>query len=837
MIRSIFKKNLCIGLLLVLLFVLCSCSKFGFEERLYNEICDKKCLSEYPRDIEINSVATVKLGKYEQDNNFDNGKEDIEWIVVEKEGGKALLLSKYIIDLKQYDELLGEDGHIINKQDNFEAILTDWKNSDVRKWLNDDFYVETFNKEEKNIICGSEISFSVEHKNLYSHGSFSKEYGQVEEKDKLFLLSTHDINLYMGRTGNNPNKKIIAEASEYVKNIFDKNYKEKYVKNMYFDDKELEGERFINYFVTNCQTYMLRDVAKVDDYNLVKCVDENGYMAKFGKCFELTPYNSLDSDRIKKYNKADVNNFVMGIRPAMWVDFGNRVLSKKELIDDRIGSDSAVKYYIHDIGKMHAITEYSVNTDVDDYDTVCFGKWEQDANFENGAEDIEWILLEKDEKNAKLISKYVLDYGYQMQFNSHFAFSNEEVKCVKEIYQEAENNNVNLCDYISNDEILKYDDAVTESSYGYKTRKFNAQYTKYAKYLMNFYPEEYKYDGYWIKDVIKDLGYAGGTDISRCVNRLRVSEKGEVSEYGKAYWSWGGYSSNEYSIGTDRYVCGVRPVIHLLIDTINDYEPSGNDTYFYRDFEYGKTFTIDNIEKARPLLNETEGVTYDYIVDYSYTGIEPNFIEGQGYVINDKYYNQGTVRDMFDTIKFGKYEQDNNLDNGPEDIEWIVIQLDRPSKHVRLLSKYVLDYMEYQHNDNEKANKYGGIEKIYDKNYVTSDVRKFLNNQFYESAFSEEEKNKLLLVHSVYENHDVYDKVYIPPDLQGSNSTDATVYTDYAQDKFLKDETYSFEKNPDVKRTDYFLEPSYQYINGYNACRFYDIRPKGVRPMIVIKIE
>ena len=118
MIRSIFKKNLCIGLLLVLLFVLCSCSKFGFEERLYNEICDKKCLSEYPRDIEINSVATVKLGKYEQDNNFDNGKEDIEWIVVEKEGGKALLLSKYIIDLKQYDELLGEDGHIINKQDN-----------------------------------------------------------------------------------------------------------------------------------------------------------------------------------------------------------------------------------------------------------------------------------------------------------------------------------------------------------------------------------------------------------------------------------------------------------------------------------------------------------------------------------------------------------------------------------------------------------------------------------------------------------------------------------------------------------------------------------------------
>ena len=47
-----------------------------------------------------------------------------------------------------------------------------------------------------------------------------------------------------------------------------------------------------------------------------------------------------------------------------------------------------------------------------------------------------------------------------------------------------------------------------------------------------------------------------------------------------------------------------------------------------------------------------------------------------------------------DTIIFGTYEQDNNPDNGPEPIEWDV--LDSKDGNVLVVSKYVLDWKEYQ---------------------------------------------------------------------------------------------------------------------------------------------
>lgn len=36
----------------------------------------------------------VFFGAYEQDNNTSNGKEDVEWLVLEVKDGKALVISK-----------------------------------------------------------------------------------------------------------------------------------------------------------------------------------------------------------------------------------------------------------------------------------------------------------------------------------------------------------------------------------------------------------------------------------------------------------------------------------------------------------------------------------------------------------------------------------------------------------------------------------------------------------------------------------------------------------------------------------------------------------------------
>ena len=51
---------------------------------------------------------TIKLGTYEQDNNKSNGKEEIEWRVLDIDGNEALLISEYALDCKPYNEEYAE---------------------------------------------------------------------------------------------------------------------------------------------------------------------------------------------------------------------------------------------------------------------------------------------------------------------------------------------------------------------------------------------------------------------------------------------------------------------------------------------------------------------------------------------------------------------------------------------------------------------------------------------------------------------------------------------------------------------------------------------------------
>ena len=81
-----------------------------------------------------------------------------------------------------------------------------------------------------------------------------------------------------------------------------------------------------------------------------------------------------------------------------------------------------------------------------------------------------------------------------------------------------------------------------------------------------------------------------------------------------------------------------------------------------------------------------------------------------------------------DTITFGKYEQDNDLSNGAEDIEWIVLSIE--DNKALVISKYALDCKAYN----------------YIKTNITWEycsIRKWLNDSFYNSAFSSEEQTKI----------------------------------------------------------------------------------------------
>lgn len=74
------------------------------------------------------------------------------------------------------------------------------------------------------------------------------------------------------------------------------------------------------------------------------------------------------------------------------------------------------------------------------------------------------------------------------------------------------------------------------------------------------------------------------------------------------------------------------------------------------------------------------------------------------------------------TVFLGYYEQDGNLNNGPEPIEWMVLGMDGES--LLLLSKYGLDSRTY-HNRNASVN------------WKSSSIRSWLNGEFQSAAFAE----------------------------------------------------------------------------------------------------
>lgn len=92
-----------------------------------------------------------------------------------------------------------------------------------------------------------------------------------------------------------------------------------------------------------------------------------------------------------------------------------------------------------------------------------------------------------------------------------------------------------------------------------------------------------------------------------------------------------------------------------------------------------------------------------------------------------------------DVITFGSYEQDGNLNNGKEPIEWIVlfVQPHEVGYLYHLVSKDALDSKPYN-------NIAGNV------NWKTSSIRKWLHDDFMQNAFSEKERQSLCIVDTDY---------------------------------------------------------------------------------------
>ena len=157
------KKHFAIAILLILVFA----------------VSISTVLAETPIIQAFDTIGgIVTFGRYEQDSNEENGPEEIEWIVLDVQDGKVLLLSKYGLEAKRYNK---------KKTD------VTWETCTLRAWLNDDFLNKAFDAEEQSAILTTEVDNS----DAQGYSGWITSGGN-NTQDKIFLLSCMEANRYLG---------------------------------------------------------------------------------------------------------------------------------------------------------------------------------------------------------------------------------------------------------------------------------------------------------------------------------------------------------------------------------------------------------------------------------------------------------------------------------------------------------------------------------------------------------------------------------------------------------------------------------------------------------------
>ena len=138
------------------------------------------------REVKYSVGNYVTFGHYAQ-TSAGNDSTAIEWLVVARDGQKALLLSRYGLDAKPY---------------NTEYTSITWEKCTLRTWLNGTFMNKAFTAQEQGGILLTNVDNSKSQG--YSEWSIS---GGNNTQDKVFLLSYAEANKYLGVTYENSNNK------------------------------------------------------------------------------------------------------------------------------------------------------------------------------------------------------------------------------------------------------------------------------------------------------------------------------------------------------------------------------------------------------------------------------------------------------------------------------------------------------------------------------------------------------------------------------------------------------------------------------------------------------
>lgn len=286
------------------------------------------------------------------------------------------------------------------------------------------------------------------------------------------------------------------------------------------------------------------------------------------------------------------------------------------------------------------ITEERINSlsEVEVGKSILFGQYEQDNDTTNGKEDIEWVVLAREDTRIMLISKYALD-----------------------CQQYDPNNKVQkwgLCSLRTWLNETFFDIAFNEAE-------------------MEFIPE--------VENITEDTGYRDSIEYST-LDRVFLLSKAEAEEflssnkeycYPTAYAKIQGAYVSSSNRSTDwwlRTPASNQKTGSMYVDTsgsVNGYGDSVNST--------------DICVRPAIWVNLISAEEIKRIQDDKEKQDKQNL---------EEKISDFASAEIGEIINFGSYEQDDNEDNGEEEIEWIV--LDKTENELLVISKYALNYGSFQ---------------------------------------------------------------------------------------------------------------------------------------------
>ena len=229
------------------------------------------------KDAEIGDI--VQMGTYEQDGDAET-EDPICWDVLDKDGDAMLLISHDVIAYQRFS-------------DSRKCVI--WEDSEIRTWLNQEFYAEAFDETEQASIREttlenpSTVGFAA---HVDPSGDVQVRESRPNTKDKIFLLSWKEAEQYYGNRltdasilGRRPSRAVLQKRKAIFTDLIIEELPAMYPYSRHLPDG------------TERLPWMLRSTG-MKDYTIFVI----GYEGKW------------DQDYPDSYN---------GVRPVMWVNVGD----------------------------------------------------------------------------------------------------------------------------------------------------------------------------------------------------------------------------------------------------------------------------------------------------------------------------------------------------------------------------------------------------------------------------------------------------------------------------------------------------------------------------------